>query len=151
MAFEAPRWSAFLSHLGTTSPHNFPWPPIFLRFAFYCWRIRVFALDPVARAARTINRVAPLRYDPFQPELAGMLEHEWPVFLIEVLIEPYARRRMRQYALKRGLAHGKRLAAQTVPVELKKIVERGVMRHEKGSGGEFWPICMGNRRGQFPS
>ena len=73
-----------------------------------------------------------------------MLEHEWPVFLIEVLIEPYARRRMRQYALKRGLAHGKRLAAQTVPVELKKIVERGVMRHEKGSGvnsGRFvWEI-----------
>jgi hypothetical protein len=53
--------------------------------------------------------------------------------------------------LQGGLAHGKRLAAQTVPVELKKIVERGVMRHEKGSGGEFWPICMGNRRGQFPS
>ena len=46
--------------------------------------------------------------------------------------------------LQGGLAHGKRLAAQTVPVELKKIVERGVMRHEKGSGvnsGRFvWEI-----------
>ena len=39
-----------------------------------------------------------------------MFEHERPVFLVEVLIEPDAGRRARQYVLKRCLAHGKRVA-----------------------------------------
>src|SRR5580704_7264141 len=55
-----------------------PSPPIFLRFAFHCRRIRILALDPVARAAGRIRGVATLRHDPLQAQLAGMLENERP-------------------------------------------------------------------------
>ena len=43
------------------------------------WRVWVLRLDPGRRAARTINRVPPLRHDAFEPELAGVLEHNWPI------------------------------------------------------------------------
>jgi hypothetical protein len=39
------------------------------------------------RAAGRIRRVAPLGYDAFQPELAGMLEHKRAVFFVEVFVE----------------------------------------------------------------
>jgi hypothetical protein len=47
-----------------------------------------------------------------------MMEDERPVLLVQMLIEPYAKRRSRQYPFKRGLAHGKRIAPQIVSIEL---------------------------------
>jgi hypothetical protein len=58
---------------------------------------------------------------PFKPELAGVLEHERPVFLVQVLVEAYARRRTRQHAFKCGLAHRERVAPQIVAVELDQV------------------------------
>jgi hypothetical protein len=45
-----------------------------------------------------------------------MMEDERAVFLVQVLIEPYARLRSRQYALKGNLAHGKRIAPHVIPI-----------------------------------
>ena len=50
-----------------------------------------------------------------------MLEHERPVFLVQVLVEAYARRRTRQHAFKCGLAHRERVAPQIVAVELDQV------------------------------
>jgi len=50
-----------------------------------------------------------------------MMEDEGAVFLVQVLIEPYARLRSRQYALKGSLAHGKRIAPQVVTVEFDQV------------------------------
>ena len=40
-----------------------------------------------------------------------MLEHERPVFLVQVLVEAYAGLRRPQYELKRGIPHGQRIAS----------------------------------------
>lgn len=64
--------------------------PILFCFSFHCGRLRIFALDPIWRAAGTISRILALRNDPLQPELAGVLEYKRPVFLVHMLIEPHA-------------------------------------------------------------
>src|SRR4029077_2965309 len=68
-----------------------PSPPIFLRFAFHCRRIRILALDPVPGAAGRIRGVATLRHDPLQAQLAGML-----------LVEPQPWLSTREDALKQS-------------------------------------------------
>jgi hypothetical protein len=50
-----------------------------------------------------------------------VVENEWPVFVVQVFIEPQSRRRSRQYPFKCGLAHGKRIAPQIVAIELDQI------------------------------
>ena len=47
--------------------------PVLLRFPLHRRRVRVLALDPVRRAPRSIARVAALRHDAFEAELAGVL------------------------------------------------------------------------------
>ena len=47
-----------------------------------------------------------------------MLEHERPVFMVEVLVEADAKRCSRQYPFKCGLAHRKRVAPHVIPVKL---------------------------------
>ena len=68
------------------------------------WARRVLDLDPRLAPAGTVGQVPPLRDDAFKPELAGVLENERPVFLVQVLVEAYARGRTRQNALKCRLA-----------------------------------------------
>src|SRR6516164_5741752 len=84
-------------------------------------RVWVLALDPVQRAPRAIGGVAALRDDAFEPELAGVLEDERPVVLVEVLVEAQARRRARKQAGQCRLAHGERITAQVVTVELDQV------------------------------
>jgi hypothetical protein len=55
--------------------------------------------------------ILPLRHDALKAELAGVLEHERPVLLVQVLVEAYAGLRRPQYALRRGLPHGQRIAS----------------------------------------
>src|SRR5262249_51207815 len=45
-------------------------PPILLRLALYRWRIRIFDLEPMRRAARAIRRPEPFRHR------TGVLEHD---------------------------------------------------------------------------
>src|ERR1700737_1582394 len=66
--------------------------PILLGFALHRGRVGVLALDPVRRAARPVARVLPLRHNAFEPELAGMVEHERAI-LLHVLIQQDARDR----------------------------------------------------------
>src|SRR5271157_4130470 len=62
-------------------------PPVLLRFPLYRRRVRVLGLDPVRRAPRTIGRVAPLRHDALEADLARVLEDEWAILLVEMLVE----------------------------------------------------------------
>src|SRR6516164_7061114 len=68
-----------------------PSAPILLRFSLHGWSIRVLGLDPVRRAPRAVARVLPLRHDALQPELAGVLEDERAVLLVQVLVEAQTR------------------------------------------------------------
>ena len=70
------------------------------------WRIRVFALDPVRRAAGTVAQVLALRHDAFQAKLA--LEDERAVFMLEVFIQADACR----------CTHAPQIAAQVIAVEV---------------------------------
>src|SRR4029077_17963645 len=87
-----------------------PSPPIFLRFAFHCRRIRILALDPVPGAAGRIRGVATLRHDPLQAQLAGML-----------LVEPQPWLSTLEGALKQRLSLDQRFAPHVGPVELDQI------------------------------
>src|SRR5271166_5112001 len=78
-------------------------PPLLLSFPPHCGCVRVFRLDPMRRAPRTIWRIPPLRHDALEPELAGVREHERAVRLVEVLVEAQARRGTREEARERGL------------------------------------------------
>jgi Creatinase/Prolidase N-terminal domain len=69
-----------------------PSPPIFLRFALHRGRVRVLALDPMSRPTGAIRGIPALRHDPLQAELAGMMEDEGAIFLVQVLVKPQARR-----------------------------------------------------------
>src|SRR4029453_10082657 len=71
--------------------------PIFLGFSLDRRRVRIFALDPVWRAAGTVTRVLALRHDAFKAELAGMLEDSGAV-LSEMLIETQPGRGSRKQA-----------------------------------------------------
>jgi hypothetical protein len=95
--------------------------PILLGLAFQRRRVWVLALDPVGRSARTIGRVTPFRHDAFEPELAGVLEHERAVRLLHVLVEAKARRRTREHARKRRPALCEQVAPQVVAVQLDQV------------------------------
>jgi hypothetical protein len=53
--------------------------------------------------------------------LQAWSKNERPVFLVQVLVEPDAKRCSRQHAFKCGLAHGKRIAPHVIPVKLDQI------------------------------
>jgi hypothetical protein len=55
-----------------------------------------------------------------RPELYGE-SRRFDTILVQMLLEPYAKRRSRQYPFKRGLAQGKRIAPQIVAVEFDQI------------------------------
>ena len=86
-----------------------------------CW---VLALDPVQRAPGAIGGVAALRHDAFEPKLAGVLEDERPVVLVEVLVEAQARRRAHKQAGQCRLAHGERVTAQVERAPVVSPYER---------------------------
>jgi hypothetical protein len=50
-----------------------------------------------------------------------VLEDERSVLMVEVLVEPDAKRCSRQYPLKCSLAHGKRIAPHVIPIKLDQI------------------------------
>jgi len=49
------------------------------------------------------------------------VEHERPIFLLQVLVEPDSRRGTGQHALKRRLSLGERFAPHVGPVELDQV------------------------------
>ena len=50
-----------------------------------------------------------------------MLEHERAVVVVQMLVEAQAWRSARDQARQRGLAHGKRIAAKVIPVQLDQV------------------------------
>jgi hypothetical protein len=54
-----------------------------------------------------------------------VLENERAVVMVEMLIEPQARRSAREQTGQRGLAHGKRIAAKIIPVHAVTRVSAG--------------------------
>src|SRR6266480_2483895 len=84
--------------------------PALFSFPLHRWRVGVLALDPVPRTAGAGRRVAPLRYDAFETELARVTKDERAIFLIEMLIELQSRRGPRQHFGQGSLAHGERIA-----------------------------------------
>src|SRR4029077_17444048 len=70
-----------------------PSPPIFLRFAFHCRRIRILAFDPVARAAGRIRGIATLDTMPSSPSLQAW----WNTSVLKVLVQTQARSCSRGY------------------------------------------------------
>ncbi len=69
-----------------------PASPILLRLTLHRWRIRVFGLHPMRRAARAIWRAEPLRHDSLATELASLAEYNRAV-LLEMLIQHDAQTR----------------------------------------------------------
>src|SRR5262249_6527777 len=53
-----------------------PPAPIFLRLALHRRARWLLHLEPVAAAARAVERLQPLRHDPLAPEGGGVLEHD---------------------------------------------------------------------------
>jgi hypothetical protein len=49
----------------------YPSPPILLRLALHCRRLRVLHLKPIGRTAGAVGRPLTLGHDAFEPELAG--------------------------------------------------------------------------------
>jgi hypothetical protein len=98
-----------------------PSPPIFLRFAFHCRRIRILALDPMARPTGRTKRIPTLRHDPLQAKLTGMMEDEGPVFLVQVLVEPDSRRGTSQNTNELCLPLPEGIAPQVDAVKLDQV------------------------------
>ena len=61
-----------------------------------------------------------LRYDAFEPELAGVSENGRAI-AFDMLVEPDAEASFGQHARKRGLAGVKRIAPQVVAVQLDQV------------------------------
>src|SRR3984893_423552 len=95
--------------------------PVLFRFALHRGRVRVLALDPMSRPTGAIRRIAALRHDPLQAELAGMMEDEGAIFLVQVLVKPQARRCSRKQARQGCFPAFELLAAQVITVQLNEI------------------------------
>ena len=68
-------------------------------------------------------RSQPLRNDPLQPHLAGVLEHNGALRVLQVLVQTHPRSALAQDAGERRLAHFDRLAPQVCAVQLQEEVE----------------------------
>ena len=75
---------------------------------------RILAVDPVPRPAGTVGRAKALRYDAFEPELAGVGEDGRAVAL-GMLIEPDAGAGLDHDRCERRLADLKRIAPRGKP------------------------------------
>ena len=82
------RWPSFFSGLKTSPDYRYSAFNTIVTTQMSERRNTVYSgyLDPVRRAARTMNRVPPLRHDAFDPELAGMLKDQGTVFVVQVLV-----------------------------------------------------------------
>src|SRR5204863_4296801 len=97
-----------------------PLTPVLFGLPLHGWRVRIFRLDPVRRAAGTIRRIAALRDDAFKPKLAGMREHGRAIVL-NILVQPQARGRTCDHAGERGLSHLERFAPKILAIELHEV------------------------------
>src|SRR5262249_20416748 len=95
-------------------------PPILLRFPLHRRSRRVLHLEPVGRAAGTVDGILALRHDALKTHLAGMGEDGRAVAL-DMLTEPDAGAGLGHDGCERGLADRKRIAPQVVAVQLDEV------------------------------
>src|SRR5205823_644274 len=120
----------------------------------------------VPRSAGDVRRVQPLRHDALEPHLAGVVEHDVAVLVLEVLVELQADLGRAQQRRELALAALERRAPQVLAVELEQVEgeeEHGTVlatvtqpvehRHadilNKAAGPEPWvtpgwskPVCV---------
>jgi hypothetical protein len=75
--------------------------------------------------------ILPLRHDALKAELAGVLEHERPVFLVQVLVEAYA-----------GLRRGSSVAFRTASGSRHPAISRLQKSGHDGQGS----VCAAAQR-----
>jgi uncharacterized protein YjbI with pentapeptide repeats len=113
--------------------------------------LRVLHLEPIGRAAGTVDRVLPLRDDAFEAQLAGMGEDGLAV-AFDMLGEPDAGAALGHDRCERGLADLKRIAAQTKLYDRLAVDDAGARsqrRHgvDESTGNGRSGRCPG---GRFP-
>ena len=94
--------------------------PVLLGFPLHRWCFWVLELQPIFRSAGSIARAEPLRDDPLQPHLAGMVEYALAI-VGEVLVHTQPRKAHAQQARKRRLARLQRLAPQVLAVQFEEV------------------------------
>jgi hypothetical protein len=94
-------------------------PPVLLGLALHRRASGVLHLKPVGRTAGAVAGAEPLRNDPFQTHLAGVLKHCQTAIVFDVLIEADAVSGLAQDTGQCGLAGLYRLAAQIGTVEFE--------------------------------
>jgi hypothetical protein len=80
-------------------------------------RIRTLQKSPKNKGLQ----IEELRHNAFQAELAGMLEDEWAVVVVELLVKPQAGPSAHNQAGHRRFAQGKRIAAKIGAVQLDQV------------------------------
>src|SRR5215831_16704063 len=117
---------------------SIPRDDVLLRFPLYGRCIQVLHLEPVRRAAGTVDGILALRDDAFETKLAGIGEDGRAVAL-HMLVEPDAGAGLGHDIRERGLADLKRIAPQIVAVQVACFVMPVPCRSRS-------PFHCGNRR-----
>ena len=90
-------------------------------------RVRTIGvMHPIWRTPRSVTQSQPLRDDPLQTHLAGVLEHDGALRVFQVLIQAHTRSAVAKDARQRGLTNLNRLSDLRREAMALKEVEKGL-------------------------